>query len=48
MSDKKMNATLCLAAMVIGVVAVPVTALVNTVLGLILLGLPIFMVYKAS
>ncbi len=49
MSQKqKSNVYLALAAMVIGVASIPVAAFVNWVLGLVMLGMPIFMIYRAS
>jgi len=49
MSEKKMSRSgLALGAMVVGVASVPVTAFVSTVLGLVMMAAPIFMIYKAS
>jgi len=48
MSSKKGNIPLALAALFSGVIAVPVAAFVNIGLGLVLLSLPIFLIYKAS
>ncbi len=46
--QKKGGVTLALAALACGVIAVPVAALVNIGLGMVLLSLPIFLIYKAS
>lgn len=46
--EKKKNAGLAIGAIIIGLAALPVAALVNWVAGLVLLALPVFMVYKAS
>jgi len=49
MSEKKqVSSGLALGAMIIGIASVPVTALVSTVLGIIMMAAPIFMIYKAS
>ena len=45
---KKRSAALGLGALVIGTASVFVAGLVNWVLGLVLLSIPIYMVYKAS
>lgn len=47
MKSKALKALLGVAALVTGVVAVPVAALVNWGLGLFMLALPVFFVYKS-
>ncbi len=48
MTEKKGNTSLALAALACGLIALPITAFVNIGLGLVLLSLPIFLIYKAS
>ena len=48
MSVKKPNPYMALGAMFIGIAAMPVAALVNAVLGLVMMALPLWMIYKAS
>ena len=48
MSQRHSNTGMAIAALVIGVAALPVAAMVNIVAGLFMLGLPVLMVYKAS
>ncbi len=48
MSAKKPNLFLALGAMFIGVAAMPVAAFINIVLGLAMMALPVWMIYKAS
>lgn len=48
MSEKKGGLLFAILALIIGVAAVPVTAFVNIGLGLVLMSLPIFLIYKAS
>lgn len=48
MSAKKPNPYMALGAMVIGVASIPIAALVNVVLGIALMVLPLWMIYKAS
>ena len=45
---KKPNLTLALLALVSGIVALPVAAFVNLILGIALLSLPVLLVYQAS
>lgn len=46
--SKKKSAALGVAAIVTGIVALPVAAFVNWVAGLALLSVPVFLIYKAS
>ncbi|MEK6748525.1 MAG: hypothetical protein AABY83_04885 [Pseudomonadota bacterium] len=46
--SKPKKPALALAALAIGVIALPVAGLVSWVLGLVLLGLPVFLIYAAS
>jgi len=48
MSVKKANPFMAVAAMFIGIAAMPVAAFVNIVLGLAMMALPMWMIYKAS
>ncbi len=48
MSVKKPNPFLAVAAMFIGIAAMPVAAFINIVLGLAMMALPMWMIYKAS
>ncbi len=48
MSGKKKSPILALTAIVVGLAALPVAAFFDWVAGLIMLGLPVLMVYKAS
>ena len=48
MSGKEPNPYMALGAMIIGVAAMPVAALVNVVLGLAMMALPMWMIYRAS
>lgn len=46
--SKKKGAFLGVAALIMGIVALPVAALVNWMAGLVLLSVPVFLIYKAS
>lgn len=46
--SKKRGALLGVAALITGIVALPVAALVNWMAGLVLLTVPVFLIYKAS
>ncbi|NOX43369.1 MAG: hypothetical protein GXP19_06515 [Gammaproteobacteria bacterium] len=49
MSEKKKSSIgLALGAMIVGVASIPVTAFVSTLLGLVMMAAPIFMIYRAS
>ena len=48
MSVKKANPFMAVGAMFIGVAAMPVAAFVNVVLGIAMMALPMWMIYKAS
>jgi len=48
MSVKKPKPFMALGAMIVGVAAIPVAAFVNVVLGLAMMALPMWMIYKAS
>lgn len=48
MSAKKKSALLGVGAMFVGILAIPVAAFVDIVLGLALLTAPVFMLYRAS
>ncbi len=48
MSVKKPKPFMALGAMIVGVAAMPVAAFVNIVLGIAMMALPMWMIYKAS
>jgi len=48
MSVKKSNPFLAVGAIFVGIAAMPVAAFVNIVLGLAMMALPVWMIYKAS
>lgn len=48
MSAKKRSAALGVGAMFVGILAIPTTAFVSTLLGLAMLTAPVFMCYRAS
>ncbi len=48
MKSKTMNATLGVTAIVVGILALPVAAFVNWGLGLFMLSIPVYLVYKAG
>jgi len=45
---KKSNVSFAIIAMISGIVAFPVAAFVNTILGIALLSLPILLIFQAS
>ncbi len=48
MSAKKSNPFMALGAMIVGIASIPIAAMVNVVLGISLMVLPLWMIYKAS
>ena len=45
---KNKNVWLALGAMVVGILSIPVTALVNMFIGLAMMAIPLLMIYKAG
>ena len=48
MSVKKPKPFMAVSAMFIGIAAMPVAAFINVVLGIAMMALPMWMIYKAS